>query len=289
MNVELDPDLDAAIALADVFDALLVAMEENEDGVRRQLDLASLHDFRVAVRRTRSIARLARPLLPDAMTRLWKADWKWLAGVTSEARDLDVFLEELSVDGDGLRELADRARARRASTQARLRTALDGDRYRALQRGWRAGIAELRTVGMAGTGTDAATLARRTIAAASKRFVHSARAIDEDAPAGEIHKVRKRAKRLRYAAELLGSALPKREVKELVAATKRLQDELGRFQDAEVQRQLVRAVLDDPTQPSPSAGAVAAGDALVEQLTAAQAAARHDLVKSLRKMARTGS
>ena len=137
---------DARLALAAVFEHLLVTMELNEEGVRQQLDPELLHDFRVATRRTRSIEQLARRYLPTEMTRLWEQEWKWLAAVTGPPRDLDVLLLELQLDHPtitaaadaGMHELAARVRARRATEQAKLRDALDGDRYATLKRGWRA-------------------------------------------------------------------------------------------------------------------------------------------------------
>ena len=55
----------------------------------------------------------------------------------------------------------------------------------------------------------------------------------------DIHTARKRAKRLRYAAEMLGGALPAKDIKSTVSHMKRLQDDLGQFQDSEVQLHLV--------------------------------------------------
>ena len=98
---------DARLALAAVFEHLLVTMELNEEGVREQLDPELLHDFRVATRRTRSIEQLARRFLPTEMTRLWEQEWKWLAAVTGPPRDLDVLLLELQLDHPTITAAAD--------------------------------------------------------------------------------------------------------------------------------------------------------------------------------------
>ena len=128
-------------------------------------------------------------------------------------------------------------------------------------------------------------LARETIRTASKHLLSAARKIDDDAPAEAIHKARKRAKRLRYAAEFLGRALPEKEVRSVVASTKRLQDDLGQFQDAEVQLHLVQDLLADASLGEPSAHAVTAAEHLLDEVVARQQAARRDLIKALRRLA----
>jgi CHAD domain-containing protein len=299
-KLELRARDDGRAAMAQVFDHLLVTMELNEEGVRQQLDPELLHDFRVAVRRTRSIERLARRYLPDDMARLWEGEWKWLAGVTGPPRDLDVLLLDLQLDRQsvtpaadaGVHELAARVRARREVEQARLCDALDSDRYGSLKRGWRSSINDLASAAKrgdtdgSGSGVRADKLARKTIASASKHLMKAARAIHDDAPAEAIHTARKRAKRLRYAAELLGGALPAEEVKAVVATTKRLQDDLGQFQDAEVQLNLIHGLLADTSlggEPSPHA--MAAGELITEDLVTRQQSARRDLIKALRRLA----
>ena len=292
---------DARLALAAVFEHLLVTMELNEEGVREQLDPELLHDFRVATRRTRSIEQLARRFLPTEMTRLWEQEWKWLAAVTGPPRDLDVLLLELQLDHPtitaaadaGMHELAAHVRARRATEQAKLRDALDGDRYATLKRGWRAGINDLTTAvnDANGNGSSpvvtAEQLARETIGVASKHLMKAAKRIDDDSPAEDIHTARKRAKRLRYAAEMLGGALPAKDIKSTVSHMKRLQDDLGQFQDSEVQLHLVRDLLEDASLGEPTSHGIAAGELMMEDLVARQQEARNDLVKALREFARS--
>jgi CHAD domain-containing protein len=300
-ELKLRANEDGRAALATVFEHLLVTMELHEDGVRKQLDPELLHDFRVAVRRTRSIERLARRYLPPEMARLWEQEWQWLASVTGPPRDLDVLLLDLTCErpsitvgggtDSGIHELASRVEARRATEQAKLRDALNGDRYATLKRGWRSGIAELRQSANGDGDRDgtvtAQQLARDTIDRASKHLLKAARQIDDDAPAEAIHRARKRAKRLRYAAEMLGGALPPKDVRSVIAHMKRLQDDLGQFQDSEVQLHLIRDLLGDPLLGGePSEQAVEAGELLMEDLVDRQSAARHDLVKALRGFAK---
>jgi CHAD domain-containing protein len=227
------------------------------------------------------------------MHRLWEPEWRWLAGVTGPPRDLDVLLLDLQLERPtiatstdaGVHELGARVRARRATEQAKLLDALDGDRYATLKRGWRAGIEDLRAD--SDDGATAEQLARETIDAATRHLMKAAKKIREGAPVEDIHKARKRAKRLRYAAEMLGGALSAHKVKSVVTHMKRLQDDLGQFQDSEVQIHLIRDLLDDASLGEPSENAVAAGELMMQDLAERQHEARGDLVKALREFARS--
>jgi CHAD domain-containing protein len=292
-DLDLHAGDDGRTALAEVFEHLLVTMELNEEGVRQQLDPELLHDFRVATRRTRSIERLARRHLSPETSRLWEPEWKWLAGVTGPPRDLDVLLLELQLErptitassDPGVHELAGRVRARRATEQAKVLEALDSDRYATLKRGWRASIDDLRSSGE-DSDITASQLARETLRTATRHLLKAAKKIDDDAPASDIHAARKRAKRLRYAAEMLGGALSAEKVKSVVSHMKRLQDDLGQFQDSEVQLHLIRDLLDDRSLGEPSSHALAAGELMMHDLLERQEEARGDLVKALREFAR---
>ena len=282
---ELVPSAPSTAALAGLLEHELATLIAFEDGVRRQLDPEVLHDYRIGVRRTRAIVSLAKRSLPDSITHVWTLEWKWLASVTSPARDLDVLRAELdSARGDlpadsepGLDELIERVRVKRDHVQIAMRTALDGDRYGTLKRGWREAVRELASMPSKETAADiASALAERAV----KQVARSARSLHDDAPVEAIHDVRKRVKRLRYSLELFGPAWAKGRAKRLIRATKRLQDDLGAFQDNEVHRRLVMALLDADTVVSPAASAV--GLLLLERYDARRVSARRGLGEQLR-------
>jgi len=224
-------------ALAAVLGHQLDTLVACEDGARRQLDPEQLHDFRIAIRRTRSVVRLARPHLSDDLAKVWESEWEWLATITSTPRDLDVLVDEITVarahlpteSKPGLDELEELVRARRGVAQSVLTAALDGDRYGTLKRGWRVGIGDLAAA-HSDPGTTSA-IAADLVARATRQLVRRAEAVTVDTPIDAIHDVRKRTKRLRYALDLFESVLDRRATKASQRATKRLQDDLGAFQD----------------------------------------------------------
>lgn len=245
----MKPRADGARSLARVFEQLLVTMEANEGDVVRQNGPEQLHDFRVAVRRTRSVIRLARRHLPDDMVQMWEPEWAWLAGVTGNPRDLDVLLAQIEATSQSLPpetkaavdEVVEHVEAMRADSQVELAKALAGDRYGTLKRGWRAAVLELRATSPAGD-ISATKLARDLTRRANKQVLRRLDAVSSDSAADKIHALRKRTKRARYAFELFPQASAK--AGKVVKRSKRLQDELGEFQDSAVQRRLLVQLLE---------------------------------------------
>ncbi|MGH9324565.1 MAG: CHAD domain-containing protein, partial [Vicinamibacteria bacterium] len=77
------------LGLLDEADAALGRLERNEDG-------EALHDFRVALRRLRSVMRSYRPYLRGSARKKLRARLKKLASSTSGARDVEVQISFLS-------------------------------------------------------------------------------------------------------------------------------------------------------------------------------------------------
>ena len=89
-TVPLDKDISSADAYERIVSYLFDVLHANVAGVLDRIDDEFLHDFRVALRRLRTVISSLDVELPkadaDAVRRLWDA--------TGEARDLDVFLAQ---------------------------------------------------------------------------------------------------------------------------------------------------------------------------------------------------
>jgi CHAD domain-containing protein len=260
-------------------------MVELEEGVSRQFDAEQLHDFRVAIRRTRSTARMAKRHLPEHARSL-APEWRWLASATSNARDLDVLLAALDAARSslapehtaGLDELAERVAKERVRAQQGVHRVLLGNRYAVLKGRWERAIDELTATEQPFPDSD--ELARELVSRATRQLARRAKRIDRQSPPAAVHDVRKKVKRLRYTLESFGSALSKKRVKPALRDAKRLQDTLGRFQDDDIQRRLVAALLDEPSELSDDA--VAAGRALVTVYDRRLKSARRGVAKQVR-------
>ena len=69
-----------------------------------------------------------------------------------------------------------------------------------------------------------------------RRILTEGRAIRDDSPPESLHELRKSCKRLRYLLEFFRDLHPAKPVERTIARLKRLQDNLGTYQDVQVQR-----------------------------------------------------
>ena len=245
LSLSLSREVPAYDAARLIYRTLLDAMQANLDGILADHDTEFLHDFRVAVRRTRSALKELPGVLPVELEGHFRDEFSWLGGVTSPARDLDVYLLEFpalsELAGDAANDLGPlhrliRSEMRRA--HARVRTALRSARYRRLQEAWSHAIAA--TSPSAGEGPAGANpvgvLADSRIRKVARRVLRDGTRINDDSPAESLHDLRKRSKELRYLLEFFSSLYDPKPHGSVLVELKALQTTLGRFQDTQVQR-----------------------------------------------------
>jgi len=247
-RLDLEPEMPAVDAAVTIHRALLAAMLANEDGTRRDLDSEFLHDFRVAVRRTRSALTQLKEVLPPEPVERFREAFRWLGSVTGPTRDLDVYL--LKIDGyeallpapirGHLEPLREFLRRHQQSEQERLAAELDSPRYRELIASWSAFLESPPESAAANAGRPIRELAAERIRRAWRRVWKKGRAIDEAAPARALHRLRIDAKKLRYLLEFFRGLWEPAEIEPLVKALKQLQDNLGDHNDLVVQQAKLR-------------------------------------------------
>src|SRR5690349_3400218 len=92
--IELAPEASAGEAIGTIFRRCLDHLTANQALALDKADPGSIHQMRVALRRTRSALGLLREVLPADERRALAAEAKWLAGLLGDVRDLDVFAAE---------------------------------------------------------------------------------------------------------------------------------------------------------------------------------------------------
>jgi CHAD domain-containing protein len=294
-QVPIDRSAPATVLLVAEWSAYLAAMRANLPGVLDDVDTEFLHDFRVAVRRTRSTLKLGRPALPQGVTDRWEPALKWLGGLTTPVRDLDVHQLDLPVlagwliaaDPADLQPFAVQLRRQRSAARRSLVRGLRSARFRNLLSGWEDVLAELSRYpdGQAPRLT-AGELADRSIRRAYRRVVRGGAAITPGSPPEALHSLRTRCKELRYALELFAPIIDDAAGKRAVADLKDLQNVLGRFQDADVQKQTLYGFADQMRAAHAPTKALLAMGELVAHLDADQRRARQGFDRAFARFGR---
>jgi CHAD domain-containing protein len=247
IDVQLSADMPAAVAVSTVLTRLFDTAQANVAGTIRDIDTEFLHDLRVAVRRTRSVLKMAGSVLPAEVTGRYRPAFKWLGDLTTPTRDLDVYLlgypamagKLVAATEPELRPFHDYLTRQRSVSQRRLVRGLRSARFSELASRW---PHDLKQVARSpARRPSAGKLAARRIGSAHQRVLISGAAIDSASPPQALHDLRKRCKELRYLLEVFASLHEPADQWRAVNELKALQDCLGEFQDTEVQQAELRA------------------------------------------------
>lgn len=281
VDVIVRADEPAVSAAARICQRLLEVIEINMPGTLADTDSEFLHDLRVAVRRTRALQRELRDSFPAQPLAHFRGEFRWLHEVTGASRDLDVYLLEFEAfratlperQREGLEPLLKLLTERRRRERRRMVAALRSPRTHALLSDWAQLLADLETNGGADAARPVAELAGARIGRVYGRIVRAGGKIDDASPPTALHELRKRGKELRYLLEFFGSLYPTPAIKPMVRTLKALQDTLGRFQDRQIQADLVRSLGEEVRTRADGASALMAMGQLVERLDKEQAQA----------------
>jgi CHAD domain-containing protein len=295
LKIALEPQQRADAAAVTILRRLLEIIDANTPGTLADVDSEFLHDLRVAVRRTRALQRELRGVFAPEPLRVFRAGFRELQAITGPTRDLDVQLLEFAALADGLGAGAADVVPLRRLLEERLVTerrtmvaALRSEPTRALLGNWRDfldGLVDAPAEDRPDAARPIADVAAERIGTVYRRMVKMGRAIDDDSPHAALHDLRKKGKELRYLLEFFASLYPAAVVKPMVTTLKGLQDVLGRFQDREVQADLLRALGEDIAVMEGGAAALMAMGVLVERLTEQQEQARAEFAASFEEFA----
>src|SRR5450631_639788 len=276
-------------AVASVLTYLLDVIEWNVAGTTARLDTEFLRELRVAVRRSRTATKLTATVLPSGFADKFGPQLSWIGDLTTPARDLDVLVlmvPELAamlpvqVRGD-LEPLRVMLTEQNASAYGQLGADLRSAQFTDFVAAYRSELADL----------IAAPAASHWAAGAMRRVVRQGSQITEASAPEVLHDLRKACKELRYCLQLFeplwvhdtesgsdgqSGSKPGDDAgrREFVVELKALQDNLGMYQDSDVQNATLRRWAESAdTEPLPAPTVLAIGRLSVH-LEAAQAAAR---------------
>jgi len=251
-SVALTPEMKSLAAAKTIYAHLLKTLQANEQGILDDLDSEFLHDFRVAIRRTRSALSLIKNVLDPEVCARFKDDFRYLGQITGPVRDLDVYLlmeENYKARlPEHLREgllyfFADLAK-QRSREHKKLVQALTGDHYRAVITDWQEYLESGEEENQGSNSREpTATLAEKIIKKRLKRIISDGAAIHPGTPDENLHRLRIQGKKLRYSLEFFSSLYPEHTMKTLIKQLKLLQNNLGDFNDLSVQQEMLKHYL----------------------------------------------
>jgi CHAD domain-containing protein len=236
---ELDDDATVEALLRHDLASGTLRLFRHEAGVRTGEDPEAVHQARVATRRLRSTLRTFSSLLDPDWTDRLRDELKWLADLLGQVRDTDVLLERFNehlaalpaadakVGPRLLAALVDQ----RDSARRRLLRAMATERYAVLLDDLVAAAAAPAL--LPGADRPAAQVMPPLVAKPWKKLRKQVRKAGDDPPDDQLHQIRIRAKRARYAAEAVEPVIgqPAEDYADAVAD---LQSVLGDHQDAVV-------------------------------------------------------
>lgn len=303
LDIALAGDWPAARVAREILSHQCRVMRLNEAGIIADLDSEFLHDFRVALRRSRAaLARIKGVFPPEEVSR-FRAELGSLAKAGNRLRDLDVYLLQKKQYLEmlppclqpGLEPLFAELAVERRREFRKFRRLLRGEKYQRTMSRWENFLASPphdRLPAEAGAAAPnaalpVARLARRAIARACARLLRHGLAIGPDSPDQDLHALRLDCKKLRYLFEFFAELFPRETIAPLIARTKRLQDNLGDFNDLFIQQEALRGFLRELEQAGKRCSdrrlqTAAAIGGLVSILNRRQQRVRKDFAKTFR-------
>ncbi len=298
--VQLIPGMRADEATRTILRFTLEVMRRNEPGIRADLDSEFLHDYRVAARRTRSALTQIRGVFPHQVVEQYKGEFARLGQLTNSLRDLDVYLLKEETYREmlpeslraGIDPLFEYLREQRVSALQAVCQGLEEPDYQAFLAEWEAFLSlpapEIDDQSAPNASRPAIELARERIYQRYRRVIRDGKAIlaDEQATDEALHALRIDCKKLRYLLEFFASLFPADEIEALVRQLKRLQDNLGDFNDLCVQGDYLLKVSQElPLEGEQARQTLAAIGCLVGALESEKVRVRGEFAETFRAFA----
>jgi len=249
---QLDPAVRADEAAKVILRFLLRVLQVNAVHIEKDIDTEFIHDFRVAVRRTRAALGQIRSVFPAETTERFKKDFAFVGQLTNELRDLDVcLLKETAYKAKvapilrkDIEPLFDYLRKKRSEAFQKVIRGLKSKRVATVLKDWEVFLdtSSQDSPAAANAGVPAITLARKRILKKYQSAVKAGNKISESTDDRTLHVLRIHCKKLRYLMEFFASLFHPETMTTLIEQLKRLQDNLGDFNDLRVQEEYLMTV-----------------------------------------------
>ncbi len=254
-KIRLDPDMSSDESIKSILLFLLQVIKTNEVYIEKDLDTEFLHDYRVAIRRTRSVLGQVKNVFPKETTVRFKKDFSFVGKLSNQLRDLDVYL--LKEDAykamlpDVLRgdidPLFDYLRGKRLKALKQVVSSFESNKYRQILQDWEAFLNEPQRDSTRTSHSDLKilTLAQKRIYKQYRSIIEAGSRILENTDDNKLHALRIECKKLRYLMEFFSSLFSGKKINILIKQLKKVQDNLGDLNDLRVEEEYLLHIAEE--------------------------------------------
>ncbi|MEM7183740.1 MAG: CHAD domain-containing protein [Spirochaetota bacterium] len=251
-QLSLSTDMSAKQAMQLILANLLTTVNINIPCIIQDIDSEFLHDFRVAIRRARSALSQIKNVFSEQQTLELKAKLADLSRLSNELRDLDVYLlKESSYQNllplslkNSILPLFRYLKEKREKALLSFNSSIQSDTYQQILQAWKRSIEEPTDPGK-NAGMAILTLAKQRIYSKYKRVIRDGMVILENQEDQLLHDLRIECKKLRYLLEFFHSLFSQSKSSYLIKQLKKLQNNLGDFNDLDVQKTYLETIAND--------------------------------------------
>ncbi|MGQ7846456.1 CHAD domain-containing protein [Granulosicoccus sp. 3-233] len=252
-ELHLTADMPTEVAVRAMGTDMIDQATSHVDGVVADIDTVFLHQFRVSVRKLRSLISLLKRSLPAETVEILAPQLSGIASKTSRLRDLDVFLLDRNHYRDmlpeshtaGLEALYVQVEKQRQLEKNRLARYFSSKQFQhdidACRTALSAPPAFLNPISR----KPVQTVARSLLIKRFRKIQAMSAQLHADSDDEHVHDIRKEFKKMRYLIEFFIELLPKKRTAALLKDLKKLQVTLGDFNDYCVQMEFLSSFEDE--------------------------------------------
>ncbi len=242
----LHPDAPIHESARQLLQSTMYVMRKNEEGIKKNIDSEFLHDYRVAIRRSRSLLKQLKGIFDDRETTYFLNFFRDLGKKSNELRDRDVYLLRQTTYfhylppflQPSLKPFFVNISSSRSGLHKRFCRYLSSSDYRSfldeLERFLNPlSIPNPENAPNASLSTK--SVAMTSIKKAWKKVIRHGHQISRKTTDSELHALRIDCKKLRYLLEFFSSIFPAETIASVIRQLKELQENLGDFVDFSVQ------------------------------------------------------
>lgn len=230
----------------------------HEQGIIRDDHEEFIHQYRVALRRSRALISQLKPLFHRQEKEVLKESLRQLMQHTNLMRDLDVFLLNMEQyfsllehqHHKGLTRFFDDIQSQRRKSLKYLKGWLKSGEYKSTCNQVLTQLDNMREKPTAEGQLECKTTAHNFLWHQFKQIESQCHNIDANSDDSIIHQLRIDCKKFRYLLEFFTPILSVKETKQQIAQLKILQDKLGSFNDSSVQLEFLKHYLTEQKQKS---------------------------------------